>query len=128
VFSQFPRLKVVLMESGFGWVPSFLWRADKEWRSLRAEVPWVKERPSDIFRRHVRITCQPFDRYPSANELLRTLELIGADDMLLFSSDFPHWQFDGDEVIPRCVPPHIVQKMKCENPYRTYPRLAKVAA
>jgi len=114
-----------LMESGFGWVPSFLWRADKEWRSLRAEVPWVKERPSDIFRRHIRITCQPFDCYPSSIELLRTLELIGTDEMLLFSSDFPHWQYDGDEVIPSCVPPKIVQKMAFENPYRTYARLAK---
>ena len=26
VFTKFPRLRVVLLESGFGWVPNFLWR------------------------------------------------------------------------------------------------------
>ena len=32
--------------------------------------------------------------------LARTLEHIGSDDMLLFSTDYPHWHFDGEDVLP----------------------------
>ena len=43
-FERFPELRVVLLESGFGWLPPLLWRLDKEWKGLRREIPWVKQR------------------------------------------------------------------------------------
>ena len=30
----------------------------------------------------------------------RTFEHIGSDRVLLFSTDYPHWQFDGEDVLP----------------------------
>ena len=44
-FERFPELRVVLLESGFGWLPPLLWRLDKEWKGLRREIPWVKHAP-----------------------------------------------------------------------------------
>ena len=44
-FAKFPRLRVVLLESGFTWLPNFMWRANKTWRGVRAEVPWVDRPP-----------------------------------------------------------------------------------
>ncbi len=38
VFHKVPDLKVVFAESGFTWLPSFFWRADKTWRGVRAET------------------------------------------------------------------------------------------
>ena len=39
-FNQFPELRVVLIESGFTWIPAMMWRIDKEWRGLRNNTPW----------------------------------------------------------------------------------------
>jgi predicted TIM-barrel fold metal-dependent hydrolase len=50
VFQKFPRLRVVLIESGFTWLPAFLWRTAKFWRGLRPEVPWVDRSPTEIVR------------------------------------------------------------------------------
>jgi predicted TIM-barrel fold metal-dependent hydrolase len=123
VFGTFPDLKVVLLESGVTWLPGFMWRALKSWRSLRPEVPWVRESPIDIVRRQVRLTVQPFDAPPSAEQLERVIEQIGSDDMLLFASDYPHWHFDGDAVLPQGFPARLIEKVAVENPLKTYPRL-----
>ena len=61
VFSKFPELKFVLIESGVTWLPGFMWRFSKDWRGVRVEVPWVKEVPAQLFRDHVRLTVQPLD-------------------------------------------------------------------
>ena len=64
VFDACPDLRVVFLESGFTWIPSHLWRMDKEWRNLRRLVPWVRRPPSDYFREHVRVGIQPLDSPP----------------------------------------------------------------
>ena len=53
--------------------------------------------------------------------------MIGSDKMFLFSSDYPHWQFDGDDAIPPHLPASLVQRMCADNPLETFPRL-KLAA
>ncbi len=58
VFGKFPGLKVVLMESGVSWLPAFMWRANKTWRGVRVEVPWVEREPASIMRDHMRFTMQ----------------------------------------------------------------------
>lgn len=123
VFIKFPDLKIVLIESGVTWLPGFLWRARKTWRAVRPEVPWVSESPIDIVRRHVRLTAQPIDGPADPAVLERVLNQIGSDDMLLYASDFPHWQFDGDRVLPEGVPSRLIEKMMHDNPLATYPRL-----
>lgn len=127
VFARFPKLKIVLLESGVSWLPSFLWRSVMTWRSLRMEVPWLDRSPADIVREHVCLTTQPFDAPPTAEQLLALLEQIGSDSMLLFASDYPHWQFDGDAALPAALPADIVRKITVENPLACYPRLKELA-
>jgi uncharacterized protein len=122
VFAKFPDLKVVFAESGVTWLPGFLWRLTKFWRGLRREVPWVRRPPSDIVRHHVRLTMQPFDA-PDAQTAARFIEHLASDEMLLFSSDYPHWQFDGDAVVPDGVSASLARRMQHDNPLATYPRL-----
>jgi uncharacterized protein len=123
VFNKFPALKVVLIESGVTWLPASLWRLDKTWRGVRSEVPWLETVPTEIVREHVRLTLQPFDAPPSEPQLMTVLEQLGSDRMLLFSSDYPHWHFDGDDALPNGLPAELIQKICVDNPLDTYPRL-----
>ncbi len=123
VFNQFPGLKVVLIESGVTWLPGFIWRANKTWRGVRSEVPWLKQSPGDIIREHVRMTIQPLDMPPQAAQLETVMEQIGSDRMLLFSTDYPHWHFDGDDVLPDALSGRLISRIAFDNALETYPRL-----
>jgi predicted TIM-barrel fold metal-dependent hydrolase len=127
VFAKFPGLKVVLAESGVTWLPGFLWRLSKFWRGLRREVPWVDRSPTEIVRDHVRLTVQPFDA-PSAAIAERAIEHLRSDEVLLFASDYPHWQFDGEEPMPAVIPRRLAEKIERENPLATYPRLRETVS
>ena len=128
VFQKFPALRIVLLESGFTWLPPFLWRLDKEWRGLRVEVPWVDQPPSRTIREQVRLSLQPADA-PGADVVAKVVEQIGADDMLLFSTDYPHWQFDEDEgPLPPGIPANLLRGIARENALATYPRLKETAS
>jgi uncharacterized protein len=125
VFTRFPDLKVVLIESGFTWLPAHLWRLTKFWRGLRMEVPWVDRSPTEITRSNVRLTLQPCDGPPSAEAFQRLLDHMQSDEMLLFSTDYPHWQFDGDAVLPDGLSRELVRRIMVDNPRDTFPRLTE---
>ena len=123
VFGKFPGLKVVVAESGVSWLPAFMWRTTKTWRGVRVEVPWVDRPPIDIIHEHVRLTAQPFDAPPGKSGVEQLIDQIGSDRMLLFASDYPHWQFDGPDPVPPHLPAGLVERMCIANPIETFPRL-----
>ncbi|MGE0850093.1 MAG: amidohydrolase family protein [Hyphomicrobiaceae bacterium] len=123
VFVKYPKLKVVLIESGITWLPPYLWRLCKFWRGVRNEVPWIDRSPEEFVRDHVRLTLQPFDAPSSAAHIGRFMDQLQSDDMLLFSTDFPHWQFDGADMLPPGLSPALTRKILIDNPLATYPRL-----
>ncbi len=127
MFVKFPELKVVMMESGVTWLPRLIWRADKTWRGVRFEVPWLLKTPGEVIRNHIRFTIQPFDAPPRRDQLERVLDQLGSDDILLFSTDYPHWHFEGDDAVPEGLPDALVRKILFDNPLKTYPRLSQTA-
>jgi len=94
VFERFPELKVVMVEGGVAWLAPMLWRLDSYWKALRSEVPWLTRPPSEYVRDHVRLGTQPLERPDSDKDLVNLLEAMEAETVLMFSSDYPHWDFD----------------------------------
>jgi len=125
VFTKFPGLRVVLLESGFGWVPNFLWRGTKMWRAMRKEIPWVDRSPAAIFRDHIRISIAPADAPAEPAAMATLLEMIGCDDLLLFATDYPHWRFEGTAALPPALPPRLHARVLRDNALALYPRLAE---
>jgi hypothetical protein len=93
VFERVPKLKVVMVEGGFGWLPALTWRLDKLYEKMRDEVPHLQRRPSEVIRQHIWCTTQPMEEPESRAHLAETMAWIGWD-RLLFASDYPHWDFD----------------------------------
>lgn len=94
VFERFPKLKFGLIEGGVSWLPHVLWRIDMEYKSLRRETPWIKRRPSEYVYEHVRFGTQPLDEPPNPRHLRDLYEIFGADRLLMYASDLPHYDFD----------------------------------
>jgi predicted TIM-barrel fold metal-dependent hydrolase len=108
-FEQYPELRVAVLGAGFSWVPSLIWRLDKEWRGLRRTIPWMRQ-PAETIRGHFRFCTSPPDLGPPA-EAARLVSWLGTG-MLMFGSDYPH-AYHGDvgdllEVIPAAELPAVL--------------------
>ncbi|GAA3841461.1 amidohydrolase family protein [Brevibacterium ammoniilyticum] len=99
VFEKWPNARLILIECGVAWVPPVLWRLDEDFRALRKETPWLRRLPSEYARDHIRLTTQPLEVPNSPQALWPALADIGAQDMLMFASDYPHWDFDDPNFI-----------------------------
>ena len=93
VFERYPGVQLVLIEGGFAWAPSLAWRLDRLWSRMRGEVPHAKRPPSEYIRQNMYFTTQPIEEPENPDDILLTLEQIGLDHVL-FSTDYPHWDFD----------------------------------
>jgi uncharacterized protein len=89
VFKQVPELRVAVLEGGFTWLPVWGWRFDKEWKGLHREVPWLDTRPFEVIKEHFRFSIAPADMGP-AQYMPNVIEWLGAEDILMFATDYPH--------------------------------------
>lgn len=89
---RFPKLKVVWVESGLAWVPFLMQRLDHEFMMRPSEAPLLR-RPPSTYMREMFYTSQPLERTDMALTKA-TFDAIHADTQLMFSSDWPHWDFD----------------------------------
>ena len=80
-------------QAGFAWAPPLAWRLDQAWKTLRSNVPHLKQLPSETMRHNIWWTTQPMEEPEPREHLRDTIEWMGWD-RLLFASDYPHWDFD----------------------------------
>jgi len=108
VFERYRDLKIVLIESGFGWLPALGWRLDKHWERMRDEVPHVKRPPSEYIREHFWVSTQPMEEAEEADHVMDAMRWIGFD-RILFASDYPHWDFDDPFL---ALPPRLTEEQR----------------
>lgn len=118
VFDRFEELKVVFVEGGFCWILPLLWRLEHEWDQLAGEVP-ARRRPADYLYEHLRFTSQPLEE-PDRDSLLRVLDWVDAGRLLLFSSDYPHWDFDDPTQILHRIPKDVRVRVFRDNAIELY--------
>src|SRR5258708_35885892 len=88
LFERFPTLRVIFVEGGYGWLPTFLWHMDDDWRMLRSETPWVTRAPSEYVFEHCRFTTQPMEQPQPRSRLLSVFERAKSAQALLLASDY----------------------------------------
>jgi hypothetical protein len=90
---RFPDLDVVWIESGLAWLPFLMQRLDSEYMLRSSEAPLLKRRPSE-YMAEMYYTSQPMEATDNMAALEVTFDMINAESQLMFSTDYPHWDFD----------------------------------
>lgn len=95
---RFPGLRSIWIESGVTFVPFLMQRLDAEYMMRTSEAPLLTRLPSEYMREYY-YTCQPLENTVHQDALAMTFDMINAETQLLYSSDYPHWDFDLPSVI-----------------------------
>lgn len=122
LFQKFPSLRVSMLEIGFTWIPTWLWRMDKEWKGMRREIPWVDRSPLDIVRERVRFSVAPIDA-DSTDEIAVVIRWLKSEDLLMFATDYPHLHDDDLATLLEATPTSMRPKLMSESA-RAWYRLA----
>lgn len=120
VFERFPKLKLVIAESGFAWAPQVIWHMDTFWKGNREDTPWLQRPPSEYVFEHVRWTTQPLIEPPKVEHLRAMLDMISAERTLMFSTDYPHWDADEPDRVFRALPESLRERVAYKNALETY--------
>jgi len=89
---RFPKLPVIWIESGLAWIPFLMQRLDHEYMLRPSEAPLLKKKPSD-YMRDMYYSSQPME-IQDKQAMECTFRMMNAETQLLYSSDYPHWDFD----------------------------------
>jgi predicted TIM-barrel fold metal-dependent hydrolase len=118
VLERFPRIRLVLGESGIGWIPYVLWRMDAEWEDQFQDLGLTMP-PSGYWKR------QCYATYQTDPIGVKLLEDLG-EDRVMWGSDFPHpdgvWP-DSQEYVQKelgHLPEGVRRKIVCDNAAHLY--------
>ena len=101
VCERFPNLRILVLESGGGWVPSLLERMDEQVKAFPLEKRWLSMLPSEYFKRQCYVSFEPEEW-----NLAACAEFLG-DDRIIWASDYPHPEYHSgilDELRERIEP------------------------
>ena len=114
---RYPGLRVILGESGIGWLPYALERMDSEYEQFKDLG--LKRKPSEYWRRQMAATFQDDQAGIDA------IDTIG-EETLMWGSDFPHpdglWPDSRESLAKQFahIPEGTRRKILCDNAARIY--------
>jgi predicted TIM-barrel fold metal-dependent hydrolase len=105
VFDKFPDLNIVLQEAGHWWVPFLRYRMDEFYemhpddiqitpRKMESGEQYLQRSPSEYLRDNISLCTQPFALPRRSGEAQALLDLSLAEEMFVYSSDWPHQTLD----------------------------------
>ncbi|MXR19355.1 amidohydrolase family protein [Halobacterium bonnevillei] len=105
VFDKFPELDIVIEEGGHWWVPFVKYRMDEFYEMHPGDIKMhprlhemgqerLQRTPSEYLRENVYVTTQPMAPPERSTDFEAMLDLSMAEDMFLYSSDWPHQTLD----------------------------------
>ena len=95
---RFPKLKVMWVESGLTWAYGLMQRLDHSYMMRTSDCPSLKRKPSE-YMQEMFFSSQPMEKPDDPSILEATFKMINAETQLVWSSDYPHWDFDLPSVI-----------------------------
>jgi predicted TIM-barrel fold metal-dependent hydrolase len=98
LFAELPRLRVAVIECGWTWLP-----------------PLMERLGADAIRPHVKLTLTPTHPPPRPGVLAEVVARLGSDEMLMYSSDYPHVHAESPVEILAGLPAETARKIKSEN-------------
>jgi len=122
-FDRFPDLKMVMVESGIGWVPFICETMDYELSENAPEqYAALRQKPSEYFRSNCYAT---FWFEQAQGDLAHLFKQVGEDN-ILFETDFPHptclypTPVEHAEAAMVDVAPEVQRKILSENSVKLY--------
>ena len=135
LFDKFPTLRIVLQEGGFWWLADFMARADDYYLNHPGDIKMVELKieagekflhklPSEYFASNIRFSSQPVCMPKNPKHFKMLMELCYGEDLLMYSSDWPHATFDPlNWVFNPDISDIARQKILVDNALNWYPRL-----
>ncbi len=96
VMDRYPKLRIATLEGGHGWLPFWLARIDEHAETCRSAIPELEHKPSEyaLSGRYF----QSIEIHEGATLTNSVCDILG-DDVLMYSSDYPH----GESRFPESV-------------------------
>jgi predicted TIM-barrel fold metal-dependent hydrolase len=105
LFDKWPELRVIVKEGGFWWLAEFETRADEFYmnhphdiqlaeRKIELGEKYLRKMPSEYLSSNIRFSSQPMCIPRNPEHFKSLMEVCRGEDMLLYSSDWPHATFD----------------------------------
>ena len=93
LLDEFPQLNFAYVEAGAGWLPFWIERIAEHYERRAREVPKMKRAPQEYLSSgRIFVTCEADE-----NTLECVVQLCG-EDVILYASDYPHWDSHFDAV------------------------------
>ncbi|WP_427919216.1 amidohydrolase family protein [Streptomyces sp. cg40] len=123
-FDRYPELKIAMLEANWSWLAPYAWRLDRIWTTLRDEVPDLRRKPSEYIAEHLYVTTQPAEEpehKPWFREIYEQFSGLFPENRLMFSTDYPHWDFDSPtEALPSQLPAETLEDIMWRTADRLY--------
>lgn len=124
VFERLPELRFVFADGGHDVCAQMMWRMDMDWPITRTDVPWVRRKPTEYLRPHVRFCASRFEGPSDDARLAEWWEVNDGDGLLIYASHYPHWSAMWPGELLPALPEGQRSRVLAGNSQEFFPRLA----